>query len=227
MPTLDVSKYGRAGLYGQSSHSASRDGATANTVLLNYAGSAAGAIQYSRTSGRGGPSYNIFRTFYYFDTSGITGTVSAATLNIKGYLRNTGDCIVVPSTAFAGDGSANLVAAEYDSISFNTNYGSEVTSWSTSANNSITLASTALSNIKDNDYFICAVIEHDHDFLDSDSGSNITSQCGIDYDTPLAYLDYTIAAPSGYGNTVSGVASANISKVCGVATADIQNVMGV
>lgn len=225
MPTLDVSKYGRLGISAQSSHANARDAATASNVLLNYGGSAAGAIQYARTAGRGAPQYHIFRTFYYFDTSGITGTVSAATLNIKGYLRNTGDCIVVPSTAFAGDGSADVVVAEYDSISFNTNYGSEFASWSTSANNSITLASTALANIKDNDFFICAVIEHDHDFLDSDSGATLSARCGVDYDTPVAFLDYTIA--SGYANTVLGVAPANIGKVSGVATADIEDVIGV
>ena len=37
-------------------------------------------------------------------------------------------------------------------------------------------------------------------------------------------IDYT---PAGYGNTVNGVASANIEKVNGVATADIEKVNGV
>jgi hypothetical protein len=39
-------------------------------------------------------------------------------------------------------------------------------------------------------------------------------------------VDYT-AAPSGYGNSVIGVASANIAKVNGVQTANIEKVIGV
>lgn len=39
-------------------------------------------------------------------------------------------------------------------------------------------------------------------------------------------VDYT-AAPSGYGNNVSGVASANIAKINGVETANIEKVIGV
>tara|TARA_R110002020_G_scaffold155958_3_gene337420 strand:+ start:166 stop:726 length:561 start_codon:yes stop_codon:yes gene_type:complete len=42
----------------------------------------------------------------------------------------------------------------------------------------------------------------------------------------LVTVDYT-AAPSGYGNAVSGVASANIAKVDGVETANIEKVIGV
>ena len=66
----------------------------------------------------------------------------------------------------------------------------------------------------------CSVVAGIPDATDDDA-----LIASLDYDTPVAFLDYTVA--SGYGNTVSGVASANISKVCGVATASIENVMGV
>ena len=225
MPTLDTSRWARGYRHGQTTHAAVRDGTTTTGLNVNPTSTAAGAIRYGRVAGRGGTFYDAYRMFYYFDTSGITGTVSAATLNIKGFFSNNGDVIVVPSTAFAGDGSANMVSSEFGNILFNTAYGAEFTSWSTSGNNAIPLAATALSKMKDYDYFICAVIEYDYDYLDTDPGGNATPQNGVDYDDPLAYLDYTVAA--GYGNTVSGVASANISKVCGVATASIENVMGV
>tara|TARA_R100000908_G_scaffold49067_1_gene24566 strand:+ start:596 stop:1156 length:561 start_codon:yes stop_codon:yes gene_type:complete len=42
----------------------------------------------------------------------------------------------------------------------------------------------------------------------------------------LVTVDYT-AAPSGYGNNVNSVASANIAKVDGVETANIEKVIGV
>jgi hypothetical protein len=163
--------------------------------------------------------------FYYFDTSGITGTVTAAKLNIQGYFSGGADFIVVPSDAFAADGSADMVTTEYGNISFNTNYGSEITSWSTSAINAITLAPTALSDMESNDYFICAVIENDYDYKDTDPGAGLSVGNGVDYANPLAYLDYTVG--TGYGNTVAGVASASISKVCGVETSGISKVLGV
>jgi hypothetical protein len=50
--------------------------------------------------------------------------------------------------------------------------------------------------------------------------------------TGVIYIDYiqvriTYTAASGYGDTVSGVAPANIAKVKGVATANIEKVIGV
>lgn len=225
MPTLNTSKWAWGSITNQSTHAAARDGTTATSISTNSTNPTAGVINYSRIAGRGGTTYKTTRTFYYFNTSGITGTVSAATLNIKGFWAGTADCIVVPSTAFAGDGSANMVSSEYGNLSFNTNYGVEITSWSTSANNAITLAATALANIKDNDYFICAVIEYDYDYLDTNPGTAVSITNGADLGDPLAYLDYTVA--SGYGNNIMGVASANISKVSSVATANISKIMGV
>tara|TARA_Y100000593_G_scaffold88118_1_gene169846 strand:- start:1247 stop:1477 length:231 start_codon:yes stop_codon:yes gene_type:complete len=45
--------------------------------------------------------------------------------------------------------------------------------------------------------------------------------------TLIPYLPSDVIAPTGYGNTVMGVASGDISKVMGVATADISKVFGI
>jgi hypothetical protein len=45
--------------------------------------------------------------------------------------------------------------------------------------------------------------------------------------TLIPYLPKDVVAPTGYGNTVMGVASGNISTVMGVATANISKVNGV
>ena len=225
MPTLNASKWTRAELGAQSSHANARDGSTWNGHTTDFTTNNTAIVGYSRLRGRGGDLYKTIRTFFYFDTSGITGTVSAATLNMTGFWSGTADVIVVPSTAFAGDGSADMVSSEYGNISFNTNYGSEVTSWSTSSNNAITLASTALANIKDNDYFICALIDHDYDYQDYEPAQGTITFNGVDFSSQVAYLDYTLS--SGYGNAVLGEASANIGKITAVATADIEKVIGV
>ena len=225
MATLDASKTGRAYVFGKSTHAAARDATTANTVAVDPSYSTSAAMQYARTAGRSGNAYAIYRTFYYFDTSGITGDVSSATLNILGASAETATVIVVPSTAFGGDGSADIVVGDYDNITFDDSYGAGFTGWDDGLNNSIPLRTAAANFMRDNDYFICAVIEYAYDYSDTDPGSTTTVSSGINFAT-AAYLDYTEAS-SGYANDVMGVATANIGKVMGVATANISKVIGV
>jgi hypothetical protein len=230
MATLNASKWGRAFVFGKSTHAAARDATTANGVTVDPSYSTSNAIQYSRATGRGSSTYAIYRTFYYFDTSGITGNVTDSSLNIMGASAETADVIVVPSTAFSGDGSADIVVGDYDNITFDTSYGSAFSAWNDGSNNELEFADkdnaegVANAAIRDNDYFICAVLEYSYDYSDTDPGSVSTVQAGVNFAT-AAYLDYTEAS-SGYANGVVGVATANIGKVIGVATANISKVMG-
>jgi len=226
MATLNASKSGRLASLSKNSHAGARDLATAGQTVVNpSSGTFSNGIRYSMAAGRRGNSYNITRHFYYFDTSGITGNVSGASLNILGAHNESAHVIVVPSTAFGGDGSADIVAADFNNVSFNGNYSPVFTGWDDGANNSIVLKPTAANNIRDNDYFICAVIEGQHDYPDSDPGSTTDKKDGINYGT-AAYLSYTEAS-SGYANDVMGVATANIGKVLGVTTANVSKVIGV
>ena len=71
------------------------------------------------TSGRGGTTYKVGRVFMYFDTSGITGTLSEATLKLY-WQANTESYIVMKSDAFGGDGGTALADADFNNVTFGT-----------------------------------------------------------------------------------------------------------
>ena len=186
----------------------------------------ASAVQWFRCSGRGGGTFRYIRTFLYFDTSAITATVSSATLKVyPASTFNNADVIAVKSTAFGGDGGTALADGDFDANDYSTSYSIELSTWSTSAFNDITLNATARADMQNNDSFIVAIIEHDSDYLDQDTSDGAFT-VGINFKSSLGpKIDFTEV--SGYGNDVIGVASANIAAVKGVATANISEVIGV
>ena len=173
--------------------------------------------------------YSIYRSFFCFDTSDITSTVSSATFGVRGSTNSSADTIIVESDAFGGDCGTDLANADYNNLNFTKPYSSERTTWNTnSAMNDFTLNSTGLDALKNNNTFTLALIEHDHDYSDVDGR-------GVDVKNGLYYVDnggvssdpkltYTLA---GYDNDIIGVPSADIVSVIGIATADIDNVIGV
>jgi len=181
-------------------------------------------------------SYNLSRCFFIFDTSGITSTVASVTLKIYGAYAGAADFFVVKSSQ-----GATLEIADYDAIDgWNnsgvdnegnvTKYSSEITSWSTSGYNDITLNSTALSDMVSLDSFTVCLIESVHDLRNVaptantfKNGMYFQNQDGTSYDP---YIDYTLAV-TGYGNSVMGIASGDIANINGIATADISKVNGV
>jgi len=219
MATINISRQG---------HITGATSGNFNTARTSEVGLAAvtdgitgtGTVQYYH-SGRG---KRFQRAFLYFDTSGITGTLSAAHIDVKGggISGDPNDTIMIKSTAFGGDGGTALATSDFFlSLNYSTAYSTELTSFSNSGNNEYTLTAAALADIKNNDHFTLAIVEHDSDYTNSDQ-TNV-SDIVIDFDTTIT-LDYTLA---GYGNRVNGVASANIGKINGVATAIISKVNGV
>ena len=188
-------------------------------------------IESSQYSARGGGStWRVTRSFFAFDTSGVTATVSTATLKIYGYTNGSADIIVVEATR------PNLVTgianADFDAITgFSagntmdgnaTDYSNEFPTWSTSGYNSISLNGQARSDMVSQSILKVCLVEYDHDYLNVDPGGD-----GNVFYSGLYYqeysgtgtdpvIDYTLA---GYGHTVTGVTTANISKIKGVATA--------
>ena len=205
-------------------------GASSGTNKSDTATRSISAVYISHSSGRGSDSYLIYRSYFYFDTSGITGTVASATLDIYGYNYGTADVIAVKSDAFGGDGGTGLATADFNNFDDSTPYSSEVPLWSTSGYNDITLNATALTDIKNNNAFIVCIMEYDYDYQNS-APSSTAIRSGMHYDAYTGTsrdpkIDYTLAV-TGYGDTVNGVAPANISKVNAVATANIEKVIGV
>lgn len=187
----------------------------------------ASAINISHSPGRGSNIYRVSRAFFLFDTSSITSAVASADLSIYGYSQDTADVIAVKSDAYGGDGSASAVAADFNNFDTSTPYSSEVTSWSTSGYNDIALNSTAKTDIQNDDYLIVCVMEHDHDFQNSEpSNTNLRSGVyhvnfsGTSFDP---HLEITLAAGATV-HSVNGVAEANIATIKGVAHANIAEV---
>ena len=179
-----------------SSWTSSRNGAT-GTSYNSTLTSNAQAISASRFSARGGGySYTIYRTFLHFDTSGISGTVTDATLKIRGRSINSGDVIALKATS----GISTLTAADYDNIegwdnansdgsgggdneSSVTKYSAEISTWSSTGYNDFALTSQAKTDMQNNDNLYVCLMNYDYDLKD--------------------------IAPTGYSDTRNGMYYAN------------------
>ena len=233
---------GTCTMFGQSSWAAARDGA--GNWVSTASSSISSGVNVHRMSGRrGGTLYGVGRSFFCFNTSGITSAVSAATIKIYGFLFNTGSIIAVKSTAFGGDGGTALAAGDFNAISgysagsslagSATVYGPQIitSNWSTSAYNDFTGTSDLLADMQNNDEVIICVMDYTNDYLNVALTSDGSYSCGVTYaeysgTSRDPAIEYTLAS-TGYGDTVNGVAPANIAKVNGVATANIGKVIGV
>ncbi len=166
------------------------------------------------------------RAFLHFDTSGITGTLSSAKISINGGSSSSADpndTIMIKSTAFGGDGGTALATSDhFSSLDYSTAYSDELTTWSTGSND-YNLTAAALADIKNNDHFTLAIVDHDNDYANSETTA--TADIIIDFDVTIT-LGYEVSA-SGYTHDVSGLAAASIGKVSSVATASIGKINSV
>jgi hypothetical protein len=176
----------------------------------------------------------------YFDTSGITGTVSSATIKIYGASENDGSAIAVKSTAFGGDGGTALAATDFNNIvgfsagsslaGLATDYSAAITTtnYSITGYNDFTGTADLRADMQNNNVVIICLMDYTNDYLNSALTSNgllnygayFTDYSGTSRDP---YIEYTLA---GYGNDVNGVASGNIGAVKGVSVANIEKIIG-
>jgi hypothetical protein len=202
-----------------------RDASTGTSVgrtsTNNFRGVAA-----EHGAGRFGSTFTVIRSFFEFDTSGISVTPADATLKIHGRTTfgTTGSVIVVK-----GSQGSTLSTSDFDSLDFSTAYSAEyTTTWTSSGYNNITLNSDALGDIASESTFKVVVINHDFDYSNSAPSSTIRRN-GVVYadnggTTKDPILSYTEGSAAGYGHKVLGVAAGSIGKVNGVATANIGKV---
>jgi hypothetical protein len=160
---------------------------------------------------RRGTGYGLRRSFFYFDTSGISDAPSAATLKIYGYSQNSADVIAVRGTQSATLGTGDLDAIHNSSTELSSSNGSgagtlasvsgltysgEISTWSTSGYNDIALNATARLDMASLDDFKVCLMEYDHDYLDVAPTAQI--QVGLYYADAAGenspYIDYTVAA---------------------------------
>ena len=219
MPTLNVNRQGVGTGISNGNFNTARTNA-ASSVTDGITGEA--DVQYFNSA----RTKRFKRVFLHFDTSGITGTVTAAHIDINGGSgvdADPNDTIMIKSTAFGGDGGTALATSDhFSSLDYSTAYSDELTTWST-GNNEYTLTAAALADIKNNDHFTLAIIDNDSDYANSSTTS--TSDIGIDFDVTIT-LDYTESA-AGYTHDVNSVSAASIGKVNSIATASIGKINSV
>ena len=242
MPNLSVQHDVKISAQSTTNWTGARDatsGTVSSTVTRDFLGLGA-----AHTAGRGGGTLaRAFRYFFRFDTSGIGVTPANATLKIRGYGSNSGDLIAVKSTqgdtpgtgdfdAITGwtSGADNAGNVTIYSVGDGSGQAGEITTWSTSGFNDITLNSTALSDMASLSNFKLCLLNFDYDLKNVDpyAGSHYNGLYLSEWSDSAfhPYIEYTAGA-SGYGQDVIGVATANIEKVIGVATGDIEKVIGV
>ena len=223
----------------QTSFTAARN-ATSSTTHVNYTNSQfnrSDAIQEVYSSGRGGGVWRFARSFFFFDTSTVAGTITAIDLKIYGYLSGGRSVRVAKSTAYnTGGGSAyinsefnnwtSLNAASFPAIPIP--YTEAGQTWTALGTNTITLNSTAISNANSNSYLNLVLVGQLYDYVNSAPGSSLEQSSGIQFasttEFPKLAITYT---PSGYSHDVNAVASASIVSINGVANANIVTVNGV
>ena len=155
--------------------------------------------------------------------------VASATLTfVVGGNAGSTDLIPVKSDAFGGDGGTALANADFNNVDFSTPYASQTTDHPASETVTFTLNATALADIKNNDAFIVALLESDHDFSDSEP-SDVSKTLAISFaetggTSSDPKLSYTLA--TGYSHDIMAVAAASIGKVNTVATANVGKVSG-
>ena len=198
--------------FNQSSWVDARDGASGTTS------SSTGARHYTGITGEkvaargGGYAFNVFRSFFFFDTSGISTNVNNALLKVYGYNQGGGDLIAVKATSDIG----TITTADFDSIvgwnnssadgsgagdmeSAVTKYSPEISTWSTSGYNNILLNAQALADMRDDDNVYICLLNFDYDLKDiaptdyahNRNGVHYTDYTGTNSDP---YIDYTVAA---------------------------------
>ena len=201
---------GYVGRINQSSWSNARANTT-GTVANSTASNNSLAVRADKLSGRGGSViYNIYRSFFFFDTSGISANVGSATFKVRGAFNGGGDLIAVKSNSDI----ETLAAADFGSIvgwntttdgsgggdneSNVTKYSAEISTWSTSGYNDITLNAQALADMRDDDTVYICLINYDYDLKDiaptgfssNRNGLYYTNYTGTSRDP---YLDYELA----------------------------------
>ncbi len=200
-----------------------RNASTATTAFVYQSG----ALINAEYVGSRGNTFRIRRGYLHFDLSSVSGTITDLDLDL--YTKSpsaTRDIIIVKSTA--PDGS-NIAVGDFGAADLSTAYSAEFTTFSNTgdAQNTIALNSTAISDANTNSELILAVIDHTYDYSNSQpsSGFQIPLQYHLNSLTLKPTLTYT--AVTGYGNTVTGVVSANIGEITGVATANVGKVTGI
>ena len=205
----------------KSNQAAARDSATGTPT--NSPSGDQNSMQYFQSSGRGGGTFRYIRTFFRFDTSGISGGSSFSLQVGKATAGSTTKVFVVKSDAFNGE-DTSLESNDFNNLDFGTLYSATATgtTWAYgSGPNDVALNSAFTTFANANSVTrvaLVGILDYNDVGLEEDGADTHT----IDFSGTIQ-LSYTAAA-TGYNNTVNFVADDGIAKVNTVATANIGKV---
>ena len=174
-------------------------------------------------SSRGG-TWNFRRGYLTFDTSAITGTLTALSLNMYvEAVSNSPDAIIQSTPSPNLSTALNISDWQYvDEQVFSDPFSPSV-GWM-----NIGLNAQALSTAQDQNEinFVVRDNYYDYDYLNNltDPFIVISTEYRYNYASFIPYLDYTIYE---YGQTVNGIIAPNMANVDGVLKANISKVLGV
>ena len=198
--------------FNQSSWSDARANSSGTGGSSIQTGHFAGISAYRAAARGGGYAYSIYRSFMFFDTSGISSNVDSATLKIRGFNQGGGDLIALKSTsdisvlgtpdfeAIVGwDSSGTDGSGGGDMESSVTKYSNEITTWSTSGYNDITLNAQALADMRDDNAVYIALVNFDYDLKDVAPTGFSSHRNGLYYANYTGtsrdpYIDYEVAS---------------------------------
>ena len=231
MPDIYPGKDSYMRMDNESTWAGARDASSAETV---NASATNGQIKISANGA--GSQFDVYRIFMAFDTSAIGVAPSSANLVIRGYSAGTADLIVVKVASGAtGDPTTNFDASDFSkidgfvsgsSMSGNaTDYSSEITTWSTSGQNTITLNAAALADIASLSDFKLCLVSYDYDYLNTaiSNGSTVRSGMGLVSSSTASYrpyLSYTEAGPSGI-DKVNDISKSSILSIDSISRSSI------
>ena len=212
------------------SWAAARDSTSsdANTDFTTTQTDVSFAIREGYVSGRGGGTYNVRRSFFFFDTSTVNGTITAISLKIYGVINGGNQVRVAKSTAFGGDGtsaytstdfnnwtSLNPVPSPAEPIPYTGQLGN---TWSINTTNTINLNSTAISDANTNDYLNLVVVGNAYDYPNSAPETDVQLQSGIQFASSTTFPQVEITYTPAFNSIITyssviGVEAANISSI--------------
>tara|TARA_R100000541_G_scaffold10084_2_gene17896 strand:+ start:104 stop:832 length:729 start_codon:yes stop_codon:yes gene_type:complete len=204
---------------------------TGNTVASTGANENFGAAM---VAARGGSVFaSNKRAYFYFNLSGITTTITAITLTVRGgtnTLNQNGDWIVARANQdndFGTIATSDYALVFNSSTSFTSYSLSQTGNWSVNSNNSILLNATAVSNANSEGELCVCLMNYTYDYangeVEENFGSIENTLSFANSGTNRANLVVTHAA-AGYGNIVNEVAVASIGSVNEVTTANIEQI---
>ena len=177
------------------------------------------SVSGERVAARGGGYvFSIYRSFFFFDTSGISSNVDSATFKVYGRVNAGGDLIAVKSNSdietlgtadfgsIVGWNTTTDGSGGGDNESNVTKYSAEISTWNASGYNSITLNAQALADMRDDDKIYICLLNFDYDLKDVAPTNYTAHRNGLYYTNYTGtsrdpYIDYELA-PTATDNSI-------------------------